>query len=281
MHDLGAAVVVAAVDLLDLEQLLADERVDARRVAEDRAQLGDALAQILVLRLDLLAREPGEAREPKVEDRLRLDLGEREALHQLRARLVGVGGGADERDDRVDVVERDEVALEDVRARLGLAQLVLRAAGDDLALEVEVVRDELEQRQRLRHAVDERDGVVAERRLQRRVLEELVERDLRHRVALQLDLDAHAGAVGVVGEIGDLGEHLVLDEVGDLADDAGVAALLDAVRQLADHDRRLAAAQLLDVRAGAHDDAAAAGAVRVADAASGRRCTRRSGSRGP
>ena len=174
------------------------------------------------------------------------------------ARVVGVGGGADERDDRVDVVERDEVALEDVRAALRLAQLVLRAADDDLALEVEVVRDELEQRQRLRHAVDERDGVVAERRLQRRVLEQLVERDLRHRVALQLDLDAHAGAVGVVGEIGDLGEHLVLHEVGDLADDAGVAALLDAVRQLGDHDRRLAAAQLLDVRAGAHDDAAAA-----------------------
>ena len=99
------------------------------------------------------------------------------------------------------------------------------------------------------------------------MLEELVERDLRNRVALELDLDAHAGAVGMVGEIGDLGEHLVAHEVGDLDDDARVAALLDAVRQLGDHDRRLAAAQLLDVRAGAHDDAAAAGAVRVANAA--------------
>ncbi len=60
---------------------------------------------------------------------------------------------------------------------------------------------------------------------------------------------------------------LVLDELGDLADDAVVAALLDAVRKLGDDDRGLAAAQLLDVRARAHDDAAAAGAVRVADPA--------------
>ena len=164
----------------------------ARRVAEDRAELGDPLLQVGVLVLDLLAREPGEAREAEVEDRLGLDLGEPELLHQPRARRVGVVGAADQRDHRVEVVERDQVALEDVRALLGLAQLELRAARDDLALVVEVVADELEQRQRPRHAVDERDGVVAERRLQRRVLEELVERDLRDRVALELDLDPHA-----------------------------------------------------------------------------------------
>ncbi len=80
--DLGAPVVAAAVDLLDLEQLLADERVDAGRVAEDRTKLGDPLLEVGELVLDLLAREPGEAREPKVEDRLRLDLREPEALHQ-------------------------------------------------------------------------------------------------------------------------------------------------------------------------------------------------------
>jgi len=54
------------------------------------------------------------------------------------------------------------------------------------------VSDQLEQRQRPRDAVDERDRVDAERRLEPRVLEELVERDLRDGVALQLDLNAHA-----------------------------------------------------------------------------------------
>src|SRR3954454_23436921 len=265
--DLRAAVVLLAVDVLDLEQLLTEERVDPRGVAEDFAELRDALSKILEFRLDLFPREPGQSRKAKVEDRLRLNLRQVEPLDQLNPCVVGVAGRADEGDDRIDVVERFEVALEYMRPCFGLAQLVLRAARDDLALEVEVVPDELEERQRAGHAVDERDGVVPERGLKRRVLEELVERDLRDRVALQLDVDAHAGAVGVVCEIGDLRQHLLLHEVCDLSDDAGVAALLDAVWQLADHDRRLAAAQLLDVCASAHDDTAAAGPVRVADAA--------------
>ena len=199
---------------------------------------------------------------------MRLELAEPEALHQPRPRLVGVVGRADELDDLVEVVERDEVALEDVRTGERLAQLELRAPRDDLALEVEVVADELEERQRPRDAVDERDGVVAERRLQRRVLEELVQRDLRHGLALQLDLDPHARLVRVVLEIGDLRDHLLADEVGDLRDHAAVSALLHAVRELGDDDRVLAAAQLLDVRARAHDDPSPAGAIRVADARS-------------
>ena len=187
------------------------------------------------------------------------------SLHQPGAGRIGVVRAADQRDHGVEVVERDQVAAENVGALLVLAQLVLRAPGHDLALEVEVVAHLLEQRHHPGHAVRERDGVVAERRLQGRVLEELVEGDLRDRVALELDLDPHPGAVGVVGEIRDLGDHLLVDEVGDLLDHAAVAALLDAVGQLGDDDRALAAAELLDVGAGAHDDAAAAGAVGVAD----------------
>ena len=98
------------------------------------------------------------------------------------------------------------------------------------------------------------------------MLEELVKRDLRHRIALQLDLDAHARAVGVILEIRDLREHLVVHELGDLRDHAAVSALLHAVRKLGDDDRALAAAQLFDVRPRAHDDAASAGAIGVSDA---------------
>ena len=45
VHDLGAAIVLLAVDLAELEQLLADERVDLGRIAEQRAQLLDPLAE--------------------------------------------------------------------------------------------------------------------------------------------------------------------------------------------------------------------------------------------
>jgi hypothetical protein len=243
---IGAPVVGLAVELLQLEQLLADQPVDPRLVAENRPQLGDALLEVPVLLVDPLALELRQPLEAEVEDRLRLDLAELELLHQAGAGGVGVGRPADQRDHRVEVVERDQVAPQDVRPLLRLAELELRPAGDDLALEVEVFADQLEQRERLRDAVGERDCVVAEGRLELGVLEQLVQRDLRDGIALQLDIDAHALLVRVVlqGIVGH--RHLVqrsrLDEVRDLLDHAALARLTDAVRQLGDDDRALAAA---------------------------------------
>ena len=59
--DLGASVVALAVDLLDLEQLLADQTVHPSGVTEDGAELIDPLAKILVLVLDPFALEPRES----------------------------------------------------------------------------------------------------------------------------------------------------------------------------------------------------------------------------
>ena len=250
-------------------ELLADDAVDPLLVAEDLAKLADPLLEVGVVVGEPLPLETRKRPQAHVEDRLGLDLGEGELLDQRLARLVGRRRAADRLDHRVEVVQRDQEAFEDVRAAHRVAQLVLEPPRDDLALVVEVVADELEQRQRARDAVDERDGVVAERRLQRRVLVELVEGDLRDRVALELDLDPHAGLVGEVLDrrrVRDLGDHAVADEAGDLVDHAVVAALLHAVGQLGHDDRRLAAAELLDVRARPDEDPAPAGAIGLADA---------------
>src|SRR5438094_373850 len=80
------------------------------------------------------------------------------------------------------------------------AQVVLQAPGDDLALVVEVVDEHVAQPERAGHAVHERDGVEPEGGLERGVLEELVQRDLRNGVALEVDLDPHPGLVRQVLE---------------------------------------------------------------------------------
>ena len=177
-----------------------------------------------------------------------------------------IARAADQRDHLVEVGQRDQQALEHVGALLGAAQLVLGAAHDDLALVIDVVADHLAQRQRARHVVDQRDHVDAERRLHRRVLVELVEHDLGDRVALELDHDPHPVAVGLVAQVGDLGDLLVEHEVADLQDQAAVAALAHLVGQLGDDDRLLALADRLDVGLGLDADPAAAGGVGVADA---------------
>ena len=95
-----------------------------------------------VLALDRVGLERGQLLQAQLEDRLRLDVREPEALHQARARHVAVARAADQLDHLVEVVERDQQALEAVDLRLERAQLVLGAADDDLALVLDVVVDD-------------------------------------------------------------------------------------------------------------------------------------------
>ena len=152
--DLGAALV--GVLAADLEQLVLDDLEHEGDVAEDLLVPGDLLAQLGELVLDLVALEAGEAAQAHLEDGVGLDLREPEALDEASLGLdVGLRP-ADDLDDLVDVVERDDVALEDVGALLGLAQLVARAPDDDVLLVLDVVVEHLLEVQRARHAVDER-----------------------------------------------------------------------------------------------------------------------------
>ena len=68
-------------------------------------------------------------------------------------------------------------------------------------------RDEAVERERARHAVDDREHVRAEVLLQLGVLVEVVQHDLRDGVALEHDDEALAGAAGgLVADVGDAGD---------------------------------------------------------------------------
>ena len=148
---------------------------------------------------------------------------------------VDVGRLADGLDDRVEVVEGDLEALEDVRPRLGLAEIELGPAPDDLAPVVEVVDQHAAQRQGLRLPVDQRQHVHVEGELHRGVLEQVVQDLVRVEVALDLDVDAHPVAIRLVAQVADAVDPLVLDQVGHLLEQGGLVHL---VRQLVDDDRR-------------------------------------------
>jgi hypothetical protein len=71
-----------AVALADLRQLLLDQREDHVLVAEQRAQLLDALAEVRVLTLDRVGLQRGQLLQAQVEDRLGLDLRQAVGVHQ-------------------------------------------------------------------------------------------------------------------------------------------------------------------------------------------------------
>ena len=238
--------------------------------AEQSAHVGDERLHFLELRLELLDLQAGELGEAHVEDRLGLPLAQLEPLLKLRARRRRVGRGANELDHRVDVVDGDLEPLEDVLALERLVELELRAADDDLVPVRDVVLEHFLERHDLRHELGrvrighERQHDDAERRLHHRVLVELVEHDARNRIALELDDDAHAVAIGLVPQVADALELLVAHQLGDVLDQL---RLVDLVGELGDDDLRLVRGLLLlDHRARAHHDAAASRLLIILDA---------------
>jgi hypothetical protein len=139
------------------------------------------------------------------------------------------------------------------------------SAPDDLAAVVDVVLEDALERQRLRLAVDEREHVHVERELHRGVLEQVVQHLVRVRVALDLDVDPHPVAVGLVAQVGDAVDLLVLDEVGDLLEQRGLVHLVRQLVTMIACGRR----DLLERDLRAHDDAAAAVGVHLADRVDG------------
>ena len=131
-------------------------------------------------------------------------------------RLGAVGRRPDGRDDGVEHVDGPQEALDDVCPVARLLQAELRAAPDHLNLVVDVVRQRLGQVQRARHSVDQGEYVHAEARLERRLLEQVVEHDVRVGVALELDDQARLLVGRRVAQLADAVEVARSDELGDL-----------------------------------------------------------------
>ena len=288
--DLGAARLgVLRAALLELAH---DDVPEQLLVAEDGREVRDAIAQLAVLARELVLLEPGEARQAHLEDGLGLTLGERvgrarqrvgdlalgaarpadEGLepgerepHEVGARRLGVGGGADGGDDEIGLGRGHSEAEDDLARGLGLAKLEARAARDDLAPVLDEHEDGAAEIEHLGAPLDDREVDDAERRLHVRQAVQVVLYELREDVLLELDDEPHAVAVALVADLGDAVDALVAHQLRDL----GVQArLVDLVRDLGDDDLLAVAAplRLLDLAARAHDDAAASGAVGLLDA---------------
>src|SRR5581483_7736442 len=252
----------------DLERFALDDLRDAARTAENVLQLGDRFDQLGVLVFDFLALETDQRAQPHVDDRLRLHVGEAEAFPEPAFGFVGGLARAHDLDDFVDIVERDPIAFEQMRALLGFAQIVLRTPRNDVASVRDKMLEQLFEGKHLRlerhRAVGarladrhEREHVEPETRLQRRMLEKLIEDDLRRCRFLQLDNDAHAFAIRLVVETRDAGNALFRVSFGDSLDDS---RFVDLVGNLGNDDFVLTAI-LDDFGLAANRDGSASGPV--------------------
>ena len=168
---------------------------DLRRVGEQRFEFGHQLEQTLVLVLDLLLFECGQAAQLHVQNGLGLDLAQVERGDQSGAGFLDVCRSPDQRDHLVDIVDGYSQTFEDVKPRLRLPQIELRPSGNDLPPEIDEVAQSSLQRKRLGHAVDERHHVGGEGRAQRCALVELVQDHVGSGGAAEFDHYPHSLAV--------------------------------------------------------------------------------------
>src|SRR5207342_3820444 len=99
--------------------------------------------------------------------------------------------------------------------------------------------------------------------LQRREAIELVEHDVRHRLALELDHHAIALAVALVAQVGDAVDLLLAHQIGDALDHR---RLVHLVRNFRDDEGFTLLADSLGLDLATHHDRAAAFLVGRADA---------------
>ena len=212
VEDLGAA--RRGELLLDLDQLLAHQREQLVAVAQQLEIALDQLGDLAQLLGDLVALQPGQALQAQLEDGAGLGLGQpvgarrpttsrpgsairaisgaTSAAGQSRAisalaRHHRVGRAADQLDHLVDVGDGDGEADQHMGAVARLAELELGAPRDDLGAEADEGLEDLLEAHQPRAAAVQRQRVDAEAGLQRREAVELVQHDVGHGVALQLD----------------------------------------------------------------------------------------------
>ena len=243
--DFGAAGI--PVFFLYLQQLLFDDLHPPVFPRQDILEVLNVPEHLVVFGAKLVLFQPGELAQAHLHDGACLYLREGEALDQVGARLIGIGGGADNGDHLVDIVRGDDQPLQDVGPFLGLLQLELGPSDDHLVAVVHKMRDQVLEVQQLRPTFHQRDVVDAEGRLQGRVFVQGVQHDVRDRIPLQHIDDAHPLPVGFVPDIGDPLHLLFVDQVDGLLDHVGLVHL---VGDLGDHDAFLAL-YFLEVRTGA------------------------------
>ena len=156
------------------------------------------------------------------------------------------------------MIESRQIAFEDVFAVPCLRQQVRRPSPHHLHPVIDEVLQRLHQPHFFGLLVDHRQQDHAEAFLHLRVLEKLVQNDLRFGAALEFDDDAHAVAIALIANVRNIVNRLFVDQVGDALDQA---RLVHLVRNFRDDDGLLFLGDVFNRRPRTHHEAPTAIAV--------------------
>ena len=162
---------------------------------------------------------------------------------------LGLGGrwrSLDQRNNLVDIRQRDRLPFQDVCTAARLPRLEYRAPGYDLATVSQKRFQHRFETEEFWLAIDQSDHVDAKHGLQLRVFVQVVQHYIGYFAAAQLDDDAHAVLVGLIAQFGNALNFLVAHQFGNLFQQS---RLVDLVWQLGDDNGLLVvAADIFNMR---------------------------------
>ena len=256
--DLRTALV--CVFLSRLQQFLADHLLQAFGAGQDIQQIADPVDDVTELLDDLVLLEGREALQLQVEDGLCLHrreavaiVREAEALRHVIGTCCLIAGALQHGDDAagrpdllqqafpgrgrrlraldqldhgIDVGERHGQTFEHVGAGARFTEFVDDPPRHHLATMAQERLEQLLQVEQTWLTVDQHHRIDAEHALHGRLLEQVVEHDVRHLTATQLDDHAHTVLVGFVAQAADALELLLAHQFGDALEQSRLIHLI-------------------------------------------------------
>ena len=253
-HDIGAACVgIFAADFGDFGF---DNLFDLAHIGKNLAILFNLSIEFVQLVLDFLPFQPGQFAHGHIHDCLRLHLGEPVFVLQILF-CRGDGLGMTEQiHDLVDIVARDFIALQNMRARLCLFQVEFGAADNHILLVGDVVVENLREREHFRLSVHQRQHIDGAGVLQLGVFVKLIEDDLP--VCVPAVMNHNVDPVSAVGNVLDIGNAVNFLVLHQPCNRLHQHAFVDLVRDFGNVDDVFI---LVDMALGAHHHAPAPGFV--------------------
>ena len=242
-----------------------DNVVNQMNIPKDCFQFFNPLCNITQFVFNLLHIKCGKTAKAHGKNCVRLNFRKTEALHKARTVFVVVAAGTDYVNNLVNIILGDFIAFQYVLAFLRLAKVKAGAAGNDFALEVNVVLKNFLKGEYLRLTVNQCKHDNAHGILKLGVGKELIEHHLGVRFALKLDDNTQTLAVGFVAQVGNSFYALFLYKVCYAFNKTG---FVNAVGNLAYNYAVTVVFPFLNFCAGTKGDFCSAGGICRADSGS-------------
>ena len=202
------------------------------RVSQQVFQIGNLFHHLGILLKHLTPLQVGQAAQLHFQNRLRLRLGQAEAVHEVLAGYLGGLGLPNGGNYPVNVIQSDFQSFQYVGSRFGLFQFKPGAPGDNLVAKVNIKLQRFFQADYPGLPADQRQHVGEESRLHGGIFIQVVQHLLRMGLFPQLDDNPHTLAVRLVTQVTDTHDFLILDQLGHRLHQGGLIRL---IRQLGNH----------------------------------------------